>query len=214
MNETAKNRFRATFAGLAILVTAATTAVTHAVAAVPPPSTHVRVAKLFSTQDGTIQGVELEVVKVGDTPLILAGRTMKVTDRGGNVRAFTLAGSVDGAASRPTLLVLASAWLDDMSVSDGWGPHADLAMPRYFLPTDGGTLSIEGMDEIAFGRLPGDGRSALARDGTTVPAHFKLGRVRCPLCRGERVPPPGVGSLFHDRPDRRGEIARIGCDIR
>ena len=45
-------------------------------------------------------------------------------------------------------------------------------MPRYFLPTDGGTLSIEGIDEITFGTLPGDGRFALTRDGTAVPAHF------------------------------------------
>jgi len=58
-------------------------------------------------------------------------------------------------------------------VNDGWGPYADLAMPAYFLPTDGGTLSVEGIDEIAFGMLPGDGRFALARDGTAVPAYFK-----------------------------------------
>lgn len=60
-----------------------------------------------------------------------------------------------------------------MSVTDSfWGPYADLAMPRYLLPNDGGTLSIEGMDEIVFGMLPGGGRSALARDGTAVPADF------------------------------------------
>ncbi len=133
----------------------------------PTASTAVRIAKLYSTLDGTVQAIELDVVRAGNTPLDLAGRTVTVTDRRGNVRAFSLGAP---AASGTTLLVMGSAWVEDVTAGDGLtGPYADLAMPRYFLPTDGGTLSIEGMDEIAFERLPGDGISALARDGTVVP---------------------------------------------
>jgi hypothetical protein len=141
-----------------------------------PPSTVARIAKLYSTLDGTVQLVELEIVRVGDTPLVLAGRNMTVTDRRGNTRSFHLNGAADGVANRPTLLIMASVWLDDMTVADGWWQgYADLPMPRYFLPIDGGKLSIEGMDEITFERLPSDGRSALNRDGTVAPAKFEWG---------------------------------------
>ena len=100
----------------------------------PPGTTHVRVAKIYSTVDGDNQYIELEIVRVGDTPLVLAGRTMTIRDRRGTARAFPLgppynAGSLDiGNRSRITI----------SSVADGWGPYADLQMPP-FLPIDGGT---------------------------------------------------------------------------
>lgn len=134
----------------------------------PPGTTHVRVAKIYSTVDGDNQYIELEIVRVGDTPLVLAGRTMTIRDRRGTARAFPLgppynAGSLDiGNRSRITI----------SSVADGWGPYADLQMPP-FLPIDGGTITIDGMDELAYGRLPEDGAHALARDGSIVKADFE-----------------------------------------
>jgi hypothetical protein len=57
-------------------------------------------------------------------------------------------------------------------LSGWWGSSADLEMPDYFLPTDGGVLAIEGMDEVDFGPLPENGWQALARDGAAVTAYF------------------------------------------
>jgi hypothetical protein len=132
------------------------------------PAAKVRIAKIYSTQDATIQAVELEVV--GDGPLFLAGRTMTSRDRHGHSQSFTLREPLYAGVAR--LLVLGSAWLDPMSVDTGWGPLADLAMPAGFLAIDGGVLAIEGMDEVAFGPLPVNGYQALARDGSPTTAFF------------------------------------------
>jgi len=53
--------------------------------------------------------------------------------------------------------------------NSGWGnPPKNLWLPPRFLPVDGGTLAIEGMDVWTFGPLPPDG-STLNRNGTIVP---------------------------------------------
>jgi hypothetical protein len=132
------------------------------------PARTVRIAKLYSTLDATTQMILLEVVGGTQLPLPLAGRRMIVRDRQGNVRSFTLA--VPLSSSRSTLLIRGSAW--GVTIGNAWEPYADLAMPAYFLPIDGGELTIEGMDTIAFGPLPVDGWHALAREGTIVPATF------------------------------------------
>lgn len=129
----------------------------------------VRIAKVYSTLDATVQGVELEVLGVG--PPMLAGRTMTARDRHGNVRSFALGEPLFRGRAR--LLVMGMAWGDPVMTSDPWyGPFADLAMPRGFLAIDGGVISIDGMDEVAYGPLPADGWHALARDGSVVPARF------------------------------------------
>ena len=77
----------------------------------PPGTTHVRVAKIYSTVDGDNQYIELEIVRVGDTPLVLAGRTMTIRDRRGAARAFPL-----GPPKRPVLidqLLLFERFFDD-----------------------------------------------------------------------------------------------------
>jgi hypothetical protein len=128
----------------------------------------VRISKLFSTLDATTQAIELEVVGALDRPVPLAGRTMTVRDRKGNVRSFTLADPL--YRYRDKLLIVGSAW--GVNLDGMWGPNGDLAMPGYFLPIDGGDIAIEGMDAAAFGALPVDGSRALARDGTVVRASF------------------------------------------
>lgn len=138
--------------------------------AATPESSFLRVAKLYSTADGTTQAIELDIVKVADTPIAIAGTKVTARDRRGNVRSFALGELVQPADGRSTLVLVGSVWLDD--TDDGWGVWGDLPMPRYFLPVDGGVVSIEGMDEVDYGPLPADGRHALARDGAVVDARF------------------------------------------
>lgn len=139
------------------------------VAAAQPTETHVRFSKLYSTMDGQWQGLQLDIVAVGTTPLALGGRTLTVRDTRGQVRSRVLPATWDGPVRRSRML-LAEDTLD------GWGldyGYADLAFGAHFLPNDGGTITLEGMDEWTFGPLPTDGRSALARDGSVVPSIFE-----------------------------------------
>ena len=164
----------------------------------PPdgPMATVRIAKLYSTRDATIQAVELEVIRTGPGPLRLGGRTMTVRDRHGGARSFRLGEAPVSGVSR--LLVLGSAWME--SLGDWWGSSADLEIPYHFIPTDGGVLAIEGMDEVDFGPLPVNGWQALARDGATVTAYFERWVLRHPIHDRDRVPSRGPRPLFHDGP--------------
>mgnify|MGYP005813254543 CR=1 FL=1 len=134
------------------------------------PAATVRIAKLFSTLDGTFQAIELEVVGGTQLPLPLVGRRMTVRDLHGRARSFVL--DEPRYRNRPRLLVAGDAW--DWMSHDALGPYSDLSMPGNFLPIDGGEIAIDGMDAMRFGPLPVDGRSALARDGAVVPAAFDL----------------------------------------
>jgi hypothetical protein len=66
--------------------------------------------------------------------------------------------------------------------SDDFGPEPalppDYVMPERFLPTDGGTIDLDGQDPWTFASLPTDGSTALLRTGATAPADgrsFALG---------------------------------------
>lgn len=136
-----------------------------------PLPTFVRIEKLYSTADGNVQDIELRIVRSGNTPLVLTGRSITAKDRRGNTRSLPLQYNPynvigDPYANRDSILL--------GSYGDDWGPYNDMHIPRGFLPIDGGTVSIDGMDEIAFGPLPTDGRHALARDGTTTRADFEF----------------------------------------
>lgn len=130
----------------------------------------VRIAKLFSTLDATVQAVEVSVVGGGTQSL--GGRRMTVRDRHGETRSFVIGWPFYYDEHVSSLLLMGSAWME--GVDDGFTGVADLDMPDYFLPVDGGVLSIDGIDEITFGPLPVDGSHALARDGSTVPADFGI----------------------------------------
>jgi len=129
----------------------------------------VRITKLFSTVDAAIQSVELDVVGAADQPVKLSGRKVTVRDRRGVERSVALK-AAPLYFKRSRVVFGGSAWgvrMDGMLASQ---VDIDHAMPGYFLPIDGGQISIEGLDTLAFSALPTDGRSALARDGSIVPA--------------------------------------------
>jgi len=126
----------------------------------------VRMAKLYSTMDGVWQAIELDVDTSRGLPLRLGGRRLTFRDTHGNVRSRVLPATWDGPVRRSKLL-LASRTADRMGVEYSL---ADLAFGYRAVPVEGGTVDIEGMDAWTFGPLPLDGRTALARDGTLVPA--------------------------------------------
>ncbi len=75
-----------------------------------------------------------------------------------------------GFAAGGSLLVSSVA---DWS-SDDFGPAPplppDYVMPVRFLPTDGGTIDLDGRDPWTFAALPTDGSTALLRSGATASA--------------------------------------------
>ena len=135
-----------------------------------PTTTYVRVASLSSTMDGVFQWVRLDVVRVGTTPLELKGRRLTVTDRHGGVRSFTFPAGADGANPPATIGIY--AWAGEDEVTNAYCdelvcyPGTDVYVPGYLLPIDGGTVVIEGMDELAFGPLPVQGCAYRLRDGS------------------------------------------------
>jgi hypothetical protein len=128
--------------------------------------THLRIRSVSSIMDSAQQMVTFDVVRVGDTPLILAGRTVTVRDKRGRERTAVLDADSDGTRSSTVV-----AYSSVFSLEDDDGgfdiPPEYLWLPPRFLPVEGGTLAVEGMDEWSFGPLPTDG-GALSRDGTVV----------------------------------------------
>ena len=159
---------------LPLAITAATAFVVafSTVAEAQPASTHVRVASLSSSMDGTFQWIELEVVRVGTTPLALQGRKVTVADRHGGVRGFAFTGNVDGLDPPSALRVYSIAGIDAVQGflcdTEGWCDYSSMTVPGYLLPIDGGTIAIEGMDELVFGPLPVQGCTYRLRDGRDV----------------------------------------------
>lgn len=134
------------------------------------PATYVQVEKLYSTPDGDVQAIELRIVRSDGSPLVLTGRSITVSDRRGNSKTFPLdnCGHYAGYPCGKRNHILLG------TVADAWGPYNDMHIPPGFLPIDGGKVSINGMDELEFGPLPADGRAALSRDGSIVPADFEF----------------------------------------
>ena len=166
MNDVLRSIRLATLAIAAAMPLAPSVAVAQST---PPGTTHLRLAKIYSTVDGINQYIELEIVKVGDsTRIVLDGRTMTVRDKRGTVRVFPL-GPPNTA---PSMDIRKRSHILLSSIIDGLSFFADITMPP-LLPIDGGTITIDGMDEFAYGRLPEDGAHALARDGSIVKADFE-----------------------------------------
>jgi hypothetical protein len=91
----------------------------------------------------------------------LAGLTLVATDRRGEVRRYTIPHELphDRTAHRSVLFS-----------TDAYG---DFEIPPRFVPVDGGTLELVGVDRWEFDALPVDGIGALWRDASlaTDPAH-------------------------------------------
>lgn len=155
-------------ASLVVAMLAACLATQTLAASVASAAAPVRFSKLFSTQDGNVQAIELQIDPSATSPLALGGKRLVVRDTHGQERTQVLVLDTpwwsDGPIQRGALLLSSSY--------DSFEYRSDAPLDRDILPTDGGSIEIEGLDAWTFGPLPLDGRSALARDGSVVPAEM------------------------------------------
>jgi hypothetical protein len=136
------------------------------VAGAASESTHVLIRSVSSTMDSAYQRITFDVVRVGDMRLKLAGRTLTVRDARGRSRTAVFDADSDGTRSATIAAYSSIYYAEDDDT--GWGPNPDeLWLPPRFLPMEGGTLSVDEMDDWSFGPLPLDG-GELRRDGTIV----------------------------------------------
>jgi hypothetical protein len=152
--------------------------------------------QMYSNADGSVQYVVLHESLGLDGENLLGGHTLTATSRNGYTHTFTFPANLPGAqtAGQHVLLatrafpVAATAKLDYVypPPMDPPGPPAppdppmpppaaasgapDYVLPDRFLPTEGGTLDYAGVNRVTYGPLPTDGATAMARDGTSVPA--------------------------------------------
>jgi hypothetical protein len=126
-----------------------------------------RIESLYSNLAGWFQYIELRESSTDGRITPLAGSIVTVR-HGSLVKQYVIpTDPPQGFPAGGSLIV---------SSYDDW--TADYFMPERFLPTDGGTIDLDGNDAWTFGPLPADGSTALLRSGITAPAagqSFSLG---------------------------------------
>ena len=124
-----------------------------------PAAASYHIESLYSDQSGFAQNIELREDSVDGRITSLAGSV--ITVRHGNIvkRYVILTDPPAGFPAGGTLLVSS---IDDLP--------PDYVMPGLFLPTDGGTIDLDGQDPWTFDSLPTDGTTKLLRSGAAAPA--------------------------------------------
>jgi len=140
-----------------------------------------RIESLYSNLGGWFQYIELRENSADGRVTPLAGSVITVR-HGDVVKRYVI--STDPPVAFPAGGSLLISNVSDWS-SDDFGPEPaappDYVMPERFLPTDGGTIDLDGQDPWTFDALPSDGSTALLRSGATAPAggvSFALGPFR------------------------------------
>ena len=87
---------------------------------------------------------------------LFAGFTLIVTSRSGVVKRFTFPND-PATSTQPLCIATPNVWPTSLDL--------DFVIPEGFLPTDGGTIDLAGVDQWTFGPLPADGHSVLLRNG-------------------------------------------------
>jgi hypothetical protein len=139
-----------------------------------------RIESLYSDQSGAFQYIELRENSADGRVTPLAGSIITVT-RGDVVKRYVIPN--DPPAAFPAGGSLLVSTVADWS-SDDFGfalPRPpDYVMRVRFLPTDGGTIDLDGQAPWTFDALPTDGSTALLRSGETASASvrsFALGNI-------------------------------------
>jgi len=122
--------------------------------AAPKSSNTFRITKVFSSPSGLDQRIQISEMAGADGQHRLGGVELVSTDRYGVVRRTTIPHDLpsDRTAHR--------------SVMFSTYAFVDFEIPPGFVPTDGGTLELVGIDRWEFGALPQDGLGALSRYGS------------------------------------------------
>jgi photosystem II stability/assembly factor-like uncharacterized protein len=121
-----------------------------------------KVAEIYSSADGAVQYIVLVESAGLDGEQHLGGQTLTVT-HAGVAKVFMFPGDLPSASTAHRNVLIATQGLVDLNLI-----APDYVIPNQFLPTDGGSLSYAGVDEIAVGALPTDGFHAVDRNGTPM----------------------------------------------
>jgi hypothetical protein len=124
-----------------------------------PATASYHIESLYSDQSGFAQNIELREDSPDGKITTLAGSIITVR-RGNVVKRYVL--TADPPAGFPAGGTLLVSTIDDLP--------PDYVMPALFLPTDGGTIDLDGQDPWTFDFLPTDGTTKLLRSGLVAPA--------------------------------------------
>ena len=143
-----------------------------------------RIDQLYSNLDGSVQYVQLRESAGRDGEQALGGLKLRVTG-GGSTREYTiphdlLRANTAGRAvlvstyALPACCAQQLVFLEDFSTELRWTStplSTDFSgLPARFLPLDGGTVELVGVDAVSYGALPTSGHQALDRSGYAVTA--------------------------------------------
>jgi len=138
-----------------------------------------RIESVYSNLGGWFQFIELRENSADGKVTPLAGSVVTVR-HGEVIKQFVI--PRDPPVGFPAGGSLVISTIDDWSSHD-WPNEPnippDYVMPERFLPTEGGTIDLNGQDPWTFAPLPADGSTRLLRSGETAPASgqsFALGR--------------------------------------
>ncbi len=138
-----------------------------------------RIESVYSNLSGWFQYIELRENSADGKVTPLAGAVITVR-HGDVIKQFVIPS--DPPAGFPAGGALIITTIDDWS-DDSWNAVStrppDYVMPERLVPTDGGTIDLNGQDPWTFNALPTDGSTMLLRSGDTAPAggqSFALGR--------------------------------------
>jgi hypothetical protein len=123
------------------------------------------IVALYSDQSGDTQYMRLRRNPGTDVPPRLAGSFFTVR-HGGVAKRFVIPSDPAPGLAPGEELVFATT--DDFSDDLAGSKPPDYILPPRFLPTDGGSIDLNGLNAWDFGPLPIDGSTALLRSGETA----------------------------------------------
>ena len=125
----------------------------------PPAAASYHIESLYSDQDGLAQSIELREDSIDGKITPLAGSVITVR-HGDVVKRYVI--PTDPPAGFPAGGTLLLSTVDELP--------PDYVIPELFLPTDGGTIDLDGNNTWTFDFLPTDGVTKLLRSGVSAPA--------------------------------------------
>jgi hypothetical protein len=133
---------------------------------VPKSPNSFRFSKVYSSPAGHEQFIQMVEMAGNDGQHHLGGLTLVATDHRGNVRRMTIPHDLPSDRTAFRSFIFSTHVQQDFAIPDG------------FVPTDGGTLELVGVDRWEIGPLPQDGIGSLARFGplpfANQPTHFQM----------------------------------------
>ena len=142
-----------------------------------------RIDQLYSNLDGSVQYVQLRESAGRDGEQGLGGLVLRVTG-GGVTREYTIPNDLHRANTAGLAVLISTGAGVPACCTQQLLFHADFStelrwmtsplssdygeLPARFLPTDGGTVELVGIDSLTYAALPTSGYQALDRSGNVV----------------------------------------------